>query len=73
MDSRPGRITWTSIAWSVLALFCLWLTVATVVDPDGAWWVPLTFGGCTVVAAGAAATWVRQDLRRTRKPPSETE
>lgn len=41
-------------------LLSLWLTVATAVDPDGAWWDPLTFGGCTVLAAASAAVWLRQ-------------
>jgi hypothetical protein len=60
------RKRWFPIAWSVLAFLCLWLTVATALDPDGPWWVPLTFGGCTLVAAGSVVSWLRENGKRNR-------
>lgn len=63
-----GRsVSWFPIAWSLLALLCLWLTVASALDPGGAWWVPVTFGACTLVAAGSVITWLRE--HRKRNPP----
>jgi hypothetical protein len=64
LEGRRGRTWWIGVVWSLLALLCLWLTVATVLDRGGAWWVPLTFGGCTVVAAGSAVVWLRESATR---------
>jgi uncharacterized membrane protein len=64
LEDRRHGTRWIGFAWSLLALFSLWLTIATVVDPDGAWWVPLTFGGCTILAAVSAVVWLRQSSER---------
>lgn len=66
LAARRG-VPWFPIAWSLLALVCLWLTVATALDPGGAWWVPVTFGACTVVATGSAVAWL-QDHRNRNRP-----
>ncbi|MGI5523593.1 hypothetical protein ACQEUX_22055 [Micromonospora sp. CA-259024] len=59
-------LSWLPVGWSVVAVLCLWLTIATVLDPDGPWWVPLTFAGCTVVAAGSVVAWLLERRRRNR-------
>lgn len=60
-----GLTPWLAIAFSLLTLLSLWVTVATGVDPDGPWWMPLIFGAFTVIAAGNAVVWIRASRRST--------
>lgn len=65
MAAQRGK-PWFPVAWSVLALLCLWLTVASALDPDGPWWVPVTFGACTLVAAASVVARLREGRKGDR-------
>jgi len=56
------------VGWTVILIVTAWISLASWLDSGGAWWVPVTFGACTVVCAGNLAAWgIRYRRDRNRR------